>query len=389
MIPKKIICVLLVLALVLSATPGVMALERLEMPDSDPLSEEIDLNFNAGEDIRVQGEESNSNGDEDDGLRDKLIIGGIAAGVTVGTFFLGRYAYQRYQASSYYDQAQDYAARGEWDRAVEAYETALSYHSGHSEAEEGLSEARQEAEAMFIARGDEARQEERYEDAVEYYQEALNYNPDSVTAQSHLDELAQEMVEVHYRRGYEYETQNRWEEALAEYEKAYQYNLEYEDLDDRYYRARARIEGELPMRALLYIVNRTDLENVERPLLNSLQERLEAIVEPDFYMISRSRVQEVMDEQADALVEERGPEEAVELGRIMGADEVLIGELTEIYSSWGRLHMDVNLEILNVESEDTVSEIEYSHNFGRGVSREEISKYLNEIAVSLVEEKFE
>ncbi len=384
---RKILCAMLMVAVVMAVVPGAQALEPIEVPESAQME--------IGDNIDTSAADLNADADDNDDLldeetRDLLIKGGIAAGVAVGTFFVGRYAYNRYQASSYYDEARSYAQRGEWDRAVEAFETALDYRSGHADARERLEEARREAVTMFINEGDELRAEERYEEALAKYQKALDYNPDSMRARSAVDEMAQELVEVHYRRGYQYETQNRWEEALAEYEKAYHYNVEYEDLDDRFHRAKARVHDEdLPVRALFFMINRTDISNIERPFLNYLQDHMMGIADPDFFMLSRAQIQEVMDEQAEALAYERDADQAAELGRIMGADEVVIGEITEVYSSLGRLHLDVELEIIDTETEETAEEIEYAHNFGWGVSEAEIPDRLREVATSLVEEKFE
>ncbi len=324
----------------------------------------------------------------DNGSRDALIKGSIVLAVAGGVFLVGRHFYRQSRAGNYYQRAREYAERGQWDRAVDYYLKALDVVSDYQDAERRLREARNEAESMFIARGDEARDEERYQQAMEYYQQAVSYNPDSFRAQNRLDELGKKIVEVHYRRGYTYEVQNRWEDAYDEYRLAYSYDRDYQDLADRYFRARARVQDELPLRALIFIINRTGEVGLERPFLHALQSQLENVISDDFYMMERQQVQQVMDEQAEALSDTRDRELALDLGRILGAEEVLVGEITEIYSSFGRLRMDIELEVIGVDSGSRVEEIDYTHAFDRGVESGEIIDLIDRVAKELVESEF-
>ncbi|MCK8826100.1 penicillin-binding protein activator LpoB [Fuchsiella alkaliacetigena] len=324
----------------------------------------------------------------DDDSSDRRIKAAGAAAVVTGTFFLGRYLYRRSQASSYYDAAQQHAEAGEWDKAVEAYQSSLEARDGYEDAEERLAEARDEAAKMFINQGDEEKEAERYEEAIDYYQQALHYQSDSIEAQDRLDTLAQDLVGVHYRRGYQYEVQNRWEEAYQEYQKAYQYNLSYEDLNDRYYRAKARVDDDLPMRALIFIVDQSGNVDLERPLLNALQSELEGVVSSDFYMLSRAQVQDTMDEQAAALSDTRDKSLAIDLGQIIGADEILIGEITDVYEGRRSPRIDINLELYQVENRDLIEEIEYTHRFDSDLGKDELNDHLSELAKELVEDYF-
>ncbi|MFW6409490.1 MAG: tetratricopeptide repeat protein, partial [Halanaerobiales bacterium] len=368
---KKYLITLLVISLCFSTIPAAAA------------GNEVDLSS------QIEVPEGNiEQFDQEYGLdvdSDTVIKGVAAVVVTGGVIYLGRRFYRRSRANNFYKQAQTHEENGDWGKAVESYEKALEIVSDYKDTDSRLATARQQAEEKFITLGDEAEEEEKYERAAEYYQMAKKYNPDSFRPQNRLDKLNENLVEVHYRRGHTFETQNEWEEAFAEYEEAYNVNPDYKDLEDRYHRAKAQVKGDIPLRAIVFLVNRTSQTGMEDPFVNELQDRMEGVITEDFYMMERDKVKDVMQEQGEALSDSRDQELAVDLGKILGADEVVTGEISKIGSRLGRVTLTIDLVISDVESGNISEEISYTHRFERGVEKSEIKDHLREAARGLVE----
>mgnify|MGYP006285931231 FL=1 len=313
----------------------------------------------------------------------------VAVAVTViAAVFIGRKIKnnkKKDQAREFYEKGNIYAEQGSWDRAVAAYKKARNHYPEYKDVAAKLILAKSKAEEMFIKKGDKAREQEKYEEAIAFYQKALNYNPTSLTAKKKMETLSTDLVDVYYRRGYKYEIQGKWQAAYNEYKKAFYYNPQYKDLADRYNRAKAKINGNLPLRGILFFVNHTNQRGIEKPLIHELQAQLEGEVSSQFYLIDQKRVQNIMNEQADALGDELDSNLAIDLGQVMGVDEVLIGDINSIYTKRNRLRMELSLEIINVESGNTIRTIDYTHKFSKDVTEENIIKALPEMVEELVE----
>ncbi|MCK8817875.1 tetratricopeptide repeat protein [Natroniella sulfidigena] len=329
---------------------------------------------------------SNSNNDNGSSDSDTAIKVGSALVVVGGLFYFGRRYYRRSKAGDLYDEAQAYASRGEWGQAVEAYEAALEYVDDYEDTKVRLEKARVEAEAMYVELGDEAKEAEQFEEARKYYQLALKYHPTAFRAQNRLDEMEQDLVAVHYRRGHSFEVQGNWEEAYLEYQEAYNVDPNYQDLADRYHRAQAKVEGDIPLRALIFVLNRTGQSGLERTFINALQSRLEAKITDEFYMIDRKNVQQIMDEQGQALSDNRDRTLGLDIANLVGAQEIIMGQLTDLDASSDQVTLEFELEIIDVEDNSVLEEIEYEYEFAEGIGSNEITRYMDRLAEKLVEE---
>ncbi|MCK8828565.1 hypothetical protein MWH25_12610 [Natroniella acetigena] len=319
---------------------------------------------------------------------DTAIQVGGALVVVGGLFYFGRRYYRRSKAGDLYDQAQAYANRGEWGQAVEVYEAALEYVDDYEDTNSRLEEARVKAEAMYVELGDEAKEAERFEEARRYYQLALRYHPTSFRAQNKLDQMEQDLVAVHYRRGHSFEVQGNWEEAYLEYQEAYNVDSNYQDLADRYHRAQAQVEGDIPLRALVFVLNRTGQPGLERTFINALQSRLEGKITDEFYMIDRKNVQQIMNEQGQALSDNRDRTFGLDIANLVGAQEIIMGQLINFDADSDQVTLEFELEIIDVAENSVIQEIEYEYEFAEGIGANEITRYMDRLAEELVEEEF-
>ncbi|WP_408956166.1 hypothetical protein [Natroniella sp. ANB-PHB2] len=342
-------------------------------------------NFNpsAESNFQVGADDDNGSSDSDTAIK----VGGALL-VVGGLFYFGRRYYRRSKAGDLYDEAQAYASRGEWGQAVEAYEGALEYVDDYEDAKARLEEARAKAEIMYVELGDEAKEAERFEEARRYYQLALRYHPTAFRAQNRLDEIEQNLVAVHYRRGHSFEVQGDWEEAYLEYQQAYNVNPNYQDLADRYHRAQSQVEGDITSRALIFVLNRTGQSGLERTFINALQSRLEAKITDEFYMIDRKTIQQIMDEQGQALSDNRDRNLGLDIANLVGAQEIIMGQLINLDADSNQVTLEFELEIIDVEDNSVLEKIEYEYEFAEGIGANEITRYMDRLAEELVEEEF-
>jgi len=306
----------------------------------------------------------------------------VAVVVAVG--LLVRSAARNSKAGRFYRQGEDYAAQGRWDLAADAFAEAAKINPKYRDVQSKLAHARQQAEKMLIALGDDAREKEKLEDALVYYQKALKYQPDSVLARARLEDLGRQMVAVYYRRGQIYETQNRWEEALREYEQAYRIDPQYEDLRDRYLRAKARVEGGQTLLGVLYFLNYSGYAGLDTSLLQAVQDELATDGADRYVLLDYRRVQMIISEQAEALGERFDDSLAMDIGRLLGADAVLTGEIGAITRQGGRLRIQVTAKILEVPGAKVLKEVEFTHTFSRETTMENLPLAMPGLAQELV-----
>lgn len=285
------------------------------------------------------------------------------------------------KAGQYYDQAESYATEGRWDLAADAYAEAAREYSKYKDVQSKLAQAKLQACTMLIQLGDDAKNKENFEEALASYKKAIFYNPTSVEAKTRLDNLSQDMVVRYYNLGRNYENQNQLPEALREYEKGYAYNPNYQDLADRYTRIKSKLQGDIPLRAILFFVNRSSQLGMETPLIQSLQAELVKIsVSGKFAMIDYRKVQAVIEEQAAGLGDNLNDSLAIDLGRVLGAGQVVIGEIVSEGKKSNKFR--ITARVLSIPQGDVIKEVKISHNFN-GKEMADFQKEIPELAKDL------
>jgi tetratricopeptide (TPR) repeat protein len=301
---------------------------------------------------------------------------GIGVTLVIGAVAAIRAVVKNNKAGRLYHQGTAHGAEGHWDLAVQSYMEAMEINPKYKDVAGKLEHAKREAVKMFICLGDEARAAEKYEVAEEYYQQALKYVPDSTLAQSKLNDLSEDLMVVYYRRGLSYENMNRWSEAYGEYKNAFSLNPDYLDISERYQVARARLEGNLPLRAILFFINNTSVQGIENLLVRELQTKMVAGASGKYVMLDHVKVQGIIKEQAAALSSSYNESLAIDIGRLLGADEVIIGELKSVEVK-SRVKMEVSAKILTVSKGEIGKEVKpFSYTFPKGVT---LSNLLPEI----------
>jgi tetratricopeptide (TPR) repeat protein len=281
------------------------------------------------------------------------------------------------KAKEFYDKGEAFASEGNWDKAADAFDKAQEEYAKYKDVAAKLQNARIQAAAMLITMGDDAKSKEKFDDALACYQKALKYQPASVEAKDRYNNLSQDMVSKYYNRGRTYESQNLWKDAFTEYEKAYAINPDYQDLADYYNRAKAKLQGNVPMRALLFIVNRSDQLGIENQLIQDLQDELSRLgPSKKFCMIDYRKVQKVMDEQAGSLGDKLNDGLAMDIGRILDADQVVVGNIV----SDNKDKVKITVRILKVPSQDLVKEAKITQGFSK---KKELNPELLKLAKEL------
>jgi len=261
------------------------------------------------------------------------------------------------KAKEFYQQGENYASEGRWDLAADFYAKATKEDKKYKDVQSKLENARVQACNMLIQMGDDARSKEKFDEAIALYQRALTYQPTSIEAKSRADNLNQEMVAKYYNRGRTYESQNLWQEAIKEYEKANAINPNFEDLADYYGRAKAKLQGNVPVRALLFMINRSSQPGLDGQLIQALQNQLNSLAPSKrYFMVDQRKVQAVMSEQAEALGDKLNESLAMDMGRLLDADQVIIGEILPD----GKNKVKINAKILKVPSQNLVSDAKVS-----------------------------
>jgi tetratricopeptide (TPR) repeat protein len=287
------------------------------------------------------------------------------------------------KAQQYYNQGESYAAERRWDLAADAYAQAVNEDPKYKDVQNKLNTAKAQACSMLIGMGDDSKSKESYEEALALYKRALSYNPTSVEAKSSLDSLSQDMVARYYNLGRTYESQNQLDSAFQAYEKAYMYNPNYRDLAERYTRVKAQLQGNVPLRAILFFVNRSSQLGMETPLIQSLQADLvQASTSGKFAMIDYRKVQAVINEQAKGLSDSLNDNLAMDLGRILGAGQVVVGEIVSEGKKSNKFK--ITARVLKVPQGDILKEIKISHSFN-GKAMDDFQKEIPELANDLAE----
>jgi tetratricopeptide (TPR) repeat protein len=282
------------------------------------------------------------------------------------------------KAEKFYEQAEGYATEGKWDLAADTFEQAVKEYAKYKDVQERLEDAKTRAAGMLIHLGDDAKAQENYEDALTYYQKALHYKPASAEAKARADKLAQDMVAVFYTRGKNYEVQNKLPEALKEYEKGYAINPSYQDLGDRYRRVKAKLQGETPIVAVLFFLNQSEQLDIENPFTNAFLTELTLAAKDKLVLIDYRKVQAILKEQAAGLGENLNTRVAMDIGRMVGADQVIVGD----FQSEGRKSdkLEITAKLLKVPQADQIKQEKVSFKFD---NPEELKKELNEAARKL------
>ena len=294
---------------------------------------------------------------------------GVGGAVVVGAVVLIRSLVVNNKAAKLERSGDAYAAEGRWDLAVQSYLEATKLKPRNRDLASKLEKAKLEAARMFLRKGDEAREAEQFEAAEELYQQALRYSPASTEARQKLAELIPELVGVYFRRGLSYETVNRWPEALREYEKAYLLAPEDPEVANRYQIARARAQSGLPLKAVLFFLNRTDTPGVEKLLTQELQVQMRVQARGAYAVLDQAKVDKILTEQAAALSSTFDEALAVDLGRLLGVDEVIIGALDSLEVK-KRTRIQVTAKILEVPSGRLVKEVKpFTYSFPAGTDQ--------------------
>lgn len=314
---------------------------------------------------------------------EKALKIGLITAVVVGGVCLIRGAIVNGRAEKFYQQGERLATAGDWEGAIRAYTQAWEIKSNYKDVATKLTAAKAQAGAMFLRLGDEAREERRLEAAEEYYRKALQYIPASTIARQKLDQLAQELALVYYRRGLSYEAVNRWPEALREFERAYLLAPQRTEIADHYQRAKTKVDPDLPLIAILYFLNNTAIPEMEDLLARELQARMIAEADGKYVMLDYNRVQAVVNEQAAALSEQLDEKLAMELGRLLGVDEVIIGALDPV-AAQNQLKIRVNLQRREVPSGRIKREIKaFTYTFPKGITGNDWGRHIPELAAEL------
>jgi tetratricopeptide (TPR) repeat protein len=236
---------------------------------------------------------------------------------------------------------------------------------------------------MLIQIGDEAKTQEKFEEAVTDYQKALRYKPNSSEAKSRIDNLGQEIVVANYNHGRNYETQNRLNEALHEYEKAYNIDPSYQDLKDRYQRIKAKIQGNLPACAVLFFRNYSDQLGVEDAFIQALNTEVAITGKDKLAVIDYRKVQAVLKEQANALGDNLSTSVALDIGRILGADQIIIGDIN---LKGKKDRIEIVAKIYKVNQADRLKEEKTKIKFDSDVElQREILKAAQKLAKKIVD----
>ena len=287
------------------------------------------------------------------------------------------------KAQQFYDQAETYASEGRWDLAADAYGQAAKEFPKYKDVQDKLATAKVQACSMLVQMGDDSKSKEKYEEALALYKKALFYNPTSVEAKSRLGNLSQDMVSRYYNLGRTYESENQLESALTAYEKAYTYSPGYQDLADRYIRIKAKLQGNIPLRAVLFFVNRSSQLGIETPLIQSLQAELVAkSASGKFAMVDYKKVQEVINEQAKGLSDSLNDGLAMDLGRILGAGQVVVGEIVSEGSKSNKFK--ITARVLKVPGGEVIKEIKLSEGFN-GKEMADFQNQIPELAKDLAD----
>ena len=293
---------------------------------------------------------------------------GIGGAVVVGAVVLIRTLVVNNKAAGLERAGDAFATEGRWDLAVQSYLEATGLKPRSKDLAGKLENAKLEAARMFLRKGDKARGAEQFEAAEEFYQQALQHNPASTEARQRLTELSMELVGVYLRRGLSYETVNRWPEALREYEKAYLLAPDNAEVANRYQIARARARSGLPLKAILFFVNRTGTPGVENLLTHELQLQLRAQARGAYAVLDQGKVDSILKEQAAALSSTFDEALAVDLGRILDVDEVIIGSIDAVEVK-KRTQVQITAKILLVPSGRLVKEVKaFTYTFPAGIN---------------------
>ena len=282
------------------------------------------------------------------------------------------------KAAKFYNQAETYANEGRWDFAADNYASAVKEHEKYKDAKEKLANAKVQACSMLMRMGDEAKAKEKFDEAVALYQRALTYQPTSAEAKAKIDNLSQEMVSVYYTRGKNYESQRLWKEAIKEYEKAYAIKPDYQDLKDHYQMVKARLAGNMPIGAVLFFVNSSSHSGLDTAIIQALNTELSAKYSQDITLVDYRKVQNVVAEQAGALGETLNDKLAMDLGRLLGANQVIVGEITAEDKNPNKLK--VTAKLMKVPQGEVIEDTKENFKFD---DQAEMTKKLPELTKDL------
>lgn len=285
----------------------------------------------------------------------------------------------------YYQAGKNYTKKETWDKAIESYQKVYDISSKYKDIAKKLPETKKKAANSYIENGDRALNYKKYERAMNYYEMALSYQPFSQKAKNKINNLKKDIVFIHYRKGRSYERQDDWKNAYYAYEKAYNYNHDYKDLKEHYFRSRAKFKEGKSLSAILFFVNHTDQNGLEKKLIENLQFKLAESDSTDYYPIKQERVKDILDKKMDRANTGFDKKLALDTGRILRIDKSIFGEIRSITKKDDRIEIETNVKIVNLQKGNISAVYNINYLFPEEVDLNNLGEHINQLAKKIVE----
>jgi hypothetical protein len=134
----------------------------------------------------------------------------------------------------------------------------------------------------------------------------------------------------------------------------------------------------------LFFLNHTTTAGVEDSLVRELQRQMQAAADGKYVMLDYTRTQAVLTEQAAALGGDLDENLALDLGRILGVDEVIIGAIHS-FEVRNRVRIQVSAKRLQIDSGRVSKEVKpFTYTFARGTTAANWRDEMPKLAAELV-----
>ena len=233
-----------------------------------------------------------------------------------------------FEISEHLKAGEQYFAIKEWDKVIEELEAVLKLRKNFPQVEAILKEAKIEKIKPDYVLGNEYESKRMWENAIFQYRKVAAILANYEDVQIRLRRVTDRGADEHYRKATLYEGAEMWGNAAVEYTRAFDLVLGFEDSEDKLNLMKDNIEKiSTFFIAIPTLQNSSSEEEIGGALTSELSRNIISRKPVGLGVVERENLEKVLEEQKLSLGGFVDPLKIKELGKLVSADAVLLGNV--------------------------------------------------------------
>jgi tetratricopeptide (TPR) repeat protein len=233
-----------------------------------------------------------------------------------------------FEVSEHLRAGEQYFAIKEWDKAIGELEAVLKLRGNFPEVEAKLKEAKMERIKPDYALGVDSENKRMWENAIFQYKKVMALLPDYEDVRIRLRRVTDRGADEHYQKGTAYEEAQKWGNAAVEYARSLDLVPGFRDAEDKI----GLMKDNLEKTATFFIAipafqNSSNESGIGGALASELSRSIISRKPVGLGVVERESLEKVLKEQELSLGGFVDPLKVKELGKLVSADAVLLGNV--------------------------------------------------------------